>query len=65
MRAHLSKAKILFATFKEVQVHLIGCSQNTHVDPLAKLASTKDAKMLNVILVENLAKPSALVEVEE
>lgn len=46
-----------FAHFNITQVF---CAKNTHVDALTRLASTKDAQLLDVILIEYLKKPNVL-----
>ena len=58
MVAYLQKAKDLLKSFSSHMIHQVPRSQNAQADALARLASTKDAKLLEVIPVEFLSKPS-------
>ena len=44
--------------FPTISVEVIPRAKNVNVDALAKLASTRDAKLLNTVSVEFLAEPS-------
>ena len=56
MVEYLNKVKDLSEQFKKYSIIQVPGEQNVNVDALAKLASSKDADTLNVILVEYLAK---------
>ena len=58
MAAYLRKAKDILKTFSSYLIHQVLRSQNTQADALARLASTKDSELLEVIPVEFLSKPS-------
>ena len=58
MIAYLQKIFELLATFDKNEVRQIPYSQNSHIDALARLATTRDAKFLGAIPVEFLAAPS-------
>ena len=58
MGAYLEKAKEMMGTFPTASIEVILRSQNANVDALAKLASTSDTELLDVVSVEFLAKPS-------
>ena len=58
MATDLHKAKNLMSFFSSYTIHQVLSSQNAQVDALARLASTKDAELLEVIPVEFLDKPS-------
>ena len=58
MTAYLQKAKELLGFFSSYIISQILWSQNTEADALARLASTKDADQLKIILVETLDSPS-------
>ena len=58
MVAYLEKAKGLMETFPIAFIEVIPQSKNTNVDASEKLASTRDAKLLDAISVEFLAEPS-------
>ena len=58
MAAYLQKAKDLLKSFSSYSIHQVPRSQNAQVDALARLASTKDSELLDVIPVEFLSKPS-------
>ena len=55
MATYFSKAKDLLAQFTKFTMHQLPHDQNSNADALAKLASTKDANILNIILFEHLA----------
>ena len=44
-------------TFLAASIEVIPRSKNANVDALAKLASTRDAKLLDAMFMEFLAKP--------
>ena len=58
MADYLEKSKNLMKSFPSFTIEVIPRVKNCHVDALAKLAFTKDAELLSVILVELLAEPS-------
>ena len=58
MIAYLDKAKEQLSSFSAAFIKVILRSRNSNVDALAKLASTRDANLLNVVSVEFLAEPS-------
>ena len=58
MVAYLQKAKDILSTFISYTLQQVIRAQNTQVDALAWLASTKDAELLEFIPVEFLNEPS-------
>ena len=58
MATYLEKAKDFNKSFPSFAIEMIPRPKNSHVDTLAKLASTKDAELLNVVSVEFLSKSS-------
>ena len=58
MVAYLQKAKDLLSTFSSFKIQQGPRAQNTQADALARLASTKDVELLEVIPVEFLNEPS-------
>ena len=64
MAAYLEKAKGLMETFSIASIKVIPWSKNANVDALTKLASTRDAELLDVVSVEFLAKPSIKLQSE-
>ena len=58
MVAYLEKAKELLGLILTVSIEVVPRSKNINADTLAKLASTRDAELLNTISIEFLAKPS-------
>ena len=58
MTAYLEKAKELMGTIPTTSIEVIQRSKNVNADVLAKLASMKDAELLNTVSVEFLAEPS-------
>ena len=58
MAAYLQKVKDLLSTFSSFKIRQVPREQNTQADALARLASTKDAELLEAIPVEFLSKPS-------
>ena len=58
MVAYLQKAKDLLSTFSSFKIQQAPRAQNTQLDALARLASTKDAELLEVIPVEFLNESS-------
>ena len=58
MAAYLQKAKDLLSTFSSFTIRQVPREQNTQADALARLASTKDAELLEVIPLKFLGKPS-------
>ena len=70
MVTYLVKVKKLMRSISVVTIEVVPRSQNANTDALAKLASIKDAKLLNVVSVEFLAQPSIkqrleMMEVEQ
>ena len=58
MAAYLEKAKEQLSLFSAASIEVIPLSKNSNVDALPKLASTKDADLLNAVFIEYLAEPS-------
>ena len=58
MAAYLEKAKDLMKTISVASIEVIPQSKNVNVDALVKLATTKDAKLLDTVSVEFLVEPS-------
>ena len=58
MVAYLEKAKELLGLILTVSIEVVPRSKNINADTLAKLASTRDAELLNAVSIEFLAKPS-------
>ena len=58
MVAYLQKAKYLLSAFSSYTIQLVLRAQNVQVDALARLASTKDTELREVITVEFLNEPS-------
>ena len=58
MVVYLEKVKELIRSFATFSIKVVLRLKNSHVDALAKLASTKDAKLLNHVFVEFLSEPS-------
>ena len=57
MATYLEKAKELMRT-KAASIEVIPQSKNANTNVLAKLASTRDVELLDVVFVEFLAEPS-------
>ena len=58
MAAYLEKAKGLMGAFRITSTEVILQSKNANADALAKLTSTRDVELPDVVSVEFLAKPS-------
>ena len=58
MTAYLDKAKEQLSFFFVTSIEVIPRSKNSNVDALVKLASMRDADLLDAISVEFMAKPS-------
>ena len=58
MIAYLGMVKELCKLFPKCRIKAIPRSYNSHADALAKLASTKDTKLLDAISVEFLVESS-------
>ena len=58
MVAYLGKAKELLRSIQVTLIEVVPRSKNTNADTLAKLASTRDAELLDAVSVEFLAEPS-------
>ena len=56
--AYLDKAKEQLSLFSATSVEVIPRSKNSNTDALAKLASTRDADLLDAISIEFLAEPN-------
>ena len=54
MAAYLESAKEQLSLFSAASIEVITRSKNSNVDALAKLASTRDAELLDVVSVEYL-----------
>ena len=57
MAAYLDKAKDQLNLFFATCIEVIPRSRNSNTDALAKLASTRDADLLDAVSVEFLAEP--------
>lgn len=57
MRHYLGKAKEL-AKFKTYEIQQVPIEENSNVDALAKLVSSKDSKLLGAVLIKELGWPS-------
>ena len=55
---YLDKPKEQLSSFSTASIKVIPQNKNSNTDALAKLASTRDADLLDAISVELLAKPS-------
>ena len=60
MVAYLGKAKEQLSSFFAASIEVILRSKNSNADALAKLASTKNADLLDAVSIEFLAEPSIL-----
>ena len=58
MAAYLDKAKEQLSLFSATSIKVILRSKNSNNDALAKLASTRDANILDAVSVEFLAEPN-------
>ena len=58
MVAYLEKVKELIESISMITIELLPRLKNSNTDVLAKLASTKDAELLNIVSVEILSEPS-------
>ena len=58
MVAYLEKVNELLRSISTVSIEVVPQSKNANTDALAKLAYTRDVKLLNTISVEFLAEPS-------
>ena len=58
MAAYLDKAKEQLSLFSVASIKVIPRSKNSNIDALAKLASTRDAYLLDVVSIEFLGKPN-------
>ena len=58
MAAYLDKAKEQLSLFFVASIEVILQSRNSNADALAKLASTRNVDLLNVVSMEFLAEPS-------
>ena len=58
MVSYLEKAKGLIRLISTLTIEVVPRSKNSHTDSLAKLASTKEVELLNVVSVEFLSEPN-------
>ena len=58
MVAYLEKAKELLGSIRAVSIEIVPRSKNVNIDALAKLASTRNAELLDAVSMEFLAEPS-------
>ena len=58
MAAYLEKAKRLMGMFPTTSIEVIPWSRKANADALAKLASIRDAELLDAVSVELLAEPN-------
>ena len=58
MVAYLDKAKEQLSLFSVASIEVIPRSRNSNIDALAKLASTRDVDLLDVVFIEFLAESS-------
>ena len=58
MMSYLSKVKDSIAQFDRYSIQQVPREKNSNADALAKLASTKETKSLDIIPVEHLSNPS-------
>ena len=65
MAAYLAKVKTELSEFKYSLVEQIPRGQNTNVDALARLATSKEAETLSLIPVEYLERPSVVENTRE
>ena len=64
MAAYLEKAKELMGMFPTASIKVILRSKNINANALAKLTSTRDAKLLHTVTVQFLAEPSIKQQLE-
>ena len=64
MVAYLGKAKELMKAIPTASIEVIQQSKNANINTLAKLASTIDVKLLDVVPVEFLVEPSIKLQLE-
>ena len=64
MVAYLEKEKGLMTTFLIASIEVILRSKNMNAHVLAKLALTRDSKLLYTVSVKFLAKPSIKIQSE-
>ena len=62
MVAYLRSAQVLLKSFNEYSIIQVPRADNTYADALARLASTKEADLLRLIPMEDLAQPSIMEE---
>ena len=60
MVAYLQKDKDLLSAFSSFKIQQVPRGRNTQADALARLVSTKDSELLEVIPVEFLSAPSIM-----
>ena len=58
MVAYLNKVKELIKGFSHFAIHQVPRVRNSQADALARLASTRDVGLFEVVLVEFLTEPS-------
>ena len=62
MVAYLRSAQVLLKSFSEYSIVQVPRADNTYVNALARLASTKEADLLGLIPMEHLTQPSIVEE---
>ena len=63
MRGYLSQVKIMQTKFESFSLLHIPRSSNAHTDSLATLATSSTQNLPRIILVEDLHRPSATVNI--
>lgn len=58
MVVYLKLVLDLVSQFERLELIQVPRIENTHADALSKLVSSKDSKLLKVVSIEHLAKPS-------
>ena len=64
MTSYLEKTKELMGSFPTTSIDVIPRSKNANVDALAKLASARDAELLDAVSMEFLVEPSIRRQLE-
>ena len=57
MVAYLEKVKEFLRSISTFTIKIVPRSKNSNVEALAKLASTKDIELLNVVYIKFLSEP--------
>ena len=58
MASYLGKAQEMLHNFRSFTIWQVPREQNSNADALAKLATTKDAELINVVPIDYLESPS-------